>query len=77
MHIIKTSCFILISLNLSYLGLTHSSYKTSLLHFTNGDFNVTGWSKHPERFENVVKGIKNSSLRDSLKTVVVNYITDK
>ena len=62
-------------LNQSYLVLTHSSYKTSFLQFSIGNSDVTGWSKHPERFENVVKAIKNCSLRDSLKTVVV-YSTD-
>ena len=72
MYIIKSSHFILLSLNKSYLGLTHSSYKTSLLQFSNGASNVTSWSKHPERFENVVKAIKNCSLKDSLKTVVVH-----
>ena len=63
-------------LNQSYLGLTHSSYKTSFLQFSIGNSDVTGWSKHPERFENVVKAIKNCSLRDSLRTVVVSS-TDK
>ena len=45
------------------------------MQFSNWASNVTGWSKHPERFENVVKGIKNSSLKDSLKTVVVHSNT--
>ena len=79
MHLVfKFQYFILLNhksiiiFNQSYLGLAHSSYKTSLLHFSNNVSDATGWTKHPERFENIVKAIKNCSLRDSLKTVVVN-----
>ena len=45
------------------------------MQFSNTRTDVTGWTKNPEKFENVVKGIKKCSLRDSLKTVVVESST--
>jgi hypothetical protein len=47
-------------------------YKTSFLSLTYcGNSSHNSWGSHEHRFENIVKGIKNCGLKDSLKTIDV------
>jgi hypothetical protein len=47
-------------------------YKTSFLSLKYcGNSNNNSWGSHEHRFENIVKGIKNCGLKDSLKTIDV------
>jgi hypothetical protein len=48
-------------------------YKISLLSFYNAGYKnkFNHWDEHPERVENIIKGIKGSGLRDSLQKLDV------
>ena len=48
-----------------------SAYKISLLEICSNKADVGVWSQHPERFDNIVSGISNSELRESLVSIVV------
>jgi hypothetical protein len=51
-----------------------SDYKTSLLSFYGAEYEnkFDNWNEHPERVENVIKGIRKSGLRYSLQKLDVN-----
>jgi hypothetical protein len=56
------------------LNFDGPEYKISLLSFRNAGYlnKFNHWDKHPERIENIIKGIKESGLRDSLHELDVN-----
>ena len=51
-------------------------FKTSFIQFSNTRSEVVGWTDRADRFSRVAKAVKESSLSQSLKTIVVWKTSD-